>query len=113
MARTHQWDDVCYSDSFKAEAVRLASQAGIRGQKRSQPLDIRLPMLLRWRKPFREGVIMAQPPQQASPELVMRLREYIDCFYNSVRLHSASGDLTPIALEAAGNSRANFLRARS
>lgn len=113
MARTHQWDDVCYSDSFKAEAVRLASLARIRGQTRNQPLDIRLPVLLRWKKPFHEGVIMPRPPQQASPELVMRLREYIDRFYSPVRLHSASGNLSPVALEAAGDSRANSLRARS
>lgn len=79
MARTIKRAYARYSESFKAEAVRLASQPGILVQDVAQSLDIHPFMLSRWKKLSREGLIMAN--QSASePELVseaelLRLRE--------------------------------------
>jgi len=79
MARTIKRAYARYSDSFKAEAVRLASKPGILVQDVAQSLDIHPFMLSRWKKLSREGLIMVN--QSASePELVneaelLRLRE--------------------------------------
>lgn len=40
MARTHKRAYARYTDAFKVEAVRLASQSGIRVQDVAQSLDI-------------------------------------------------------------------------
>jgi transposase len=79
MARTIKRTYGRYSESFKAEAVRLASQPGILVQDVAQSLDIHPFMLSRWKKQSREGLIMANPPS-TQPELVneaelLRLRE--------------------------------------
>jgi transposase len=79
MARTIKRVYARYAESFKAEAVRLASQPGILVQDVAQSLDIHPFMLSRWKKLAREGLIMAnQTPTK--PELVneaelLRLRE--------------------------------------
>ena len=79
MARTIKRVYARYSESFKAEAVRLASQSGILVQDVAQSLDIHPFMLSRWKKQCREGLIMANQSNPA-PELVseaelLRLRE--------------------------------------
>jgi len=79
MARTIKRTYTRYSESFKAEAVRLASQPGILVQDVAQSLDIHPFMLSRWKKQSREGFIMAAK-QPSNPELVdeaelLRLRE--------------------------------------
>ena len=79
MARTIKRAYARYSESFKAEAVRLASQPGILVQDVAQSLDIHPFMLSRWKKQSREGFIMAAK-QPSNPELVneaelLRLRE--------------------------------------
>ena len=38
----------------------------------------------------------------APTDLKKALRDYIDRFYNPVRLHSGIGYLSPVAMEAAG-----------
>lgn len=79
MARTIKRAYARYSESFKAEAVRLASQPEILVQDVAQSLDIHPFMLSRWKKQSREGLIMVN--QSASEhELVneaelLRLRE--------------------------------------
>lgn len=70
MARTIKRVYARYSDSFKAEAVRLASQPGILVQDVAQSLDIHPFMLSRWKKQCREGIIVTKPPQDVVPELV-------------------------------------------
>ena len=60
MARTIKRVYARYSDSFKAEAVRLASQPGILVQDVAQSLDIHPFMLSRWRKQAREGLIVTK-----------------------------------------------------
>lgn len=89
MARTHKRAYARYTDAFKAEAVRLASQPGIRMQDVAQSLDIHPFMLSRWKKQCREGIIMTQPSHTA-PELVseaelLRLRE-IEKAYAQLKL---------------------------
>lgn len=79
MARTIKRAYARYSESFKAEAVRLASQPGILVQDVAQSLDIHPFMLSRWKKQSREGFILAAK-QPSNPELVneaelLRLRE--------------------------------------
>lgn len=79
MARTIKRAYARYAESFKAEAVRLASQPGILVQDVAHSLDIHPFMLSRWKKQSREGLIMANPPS-GKPELVneaelLRLRE--------------------------------------
>ena len=80
MARTIKRHYARYSEAFKAEAVRLASQSGIRVQDVAHSLDIHPFMLSRWKKQCREGVIMTKPKSQSGPELIsevelLRLRE--------------------------------------
>lgn len=79
MARTIKRIYARYTESFKAEAVRLASQPGVLVQDVAHSLDIHPFMLSRWKKQSREGLIMANPPSD-KPELVneaelLRLRE--------------------------------------
>lgn len=79
MARTIKRIYARYTESFKAEAVRLASQPGVLVQDVAHSLDIHPFMLSRWKKQSREGLIMANLPSD-KPELVneaelLRLRE--------------------------------------
>ena len=60
MARTIKRAYARYSESFKAEAVRLASQPGILVQDVAQSLDIHPFMLSRWKKQCREGIIVVK-----------------------------------------------------
>jgi transposase len=89
MARTIKRAYARYAESFKAEAVRLASQSGILVQDVAASLDIHPFMLSRWKKQSREGLIMAN--QSASkPELVneaelLRLRE-VEKAYAQLRM---------------------------
>lgn len=90
MARTHKRAYTRYSDAFKAEAVRLASQPGIQTQDVAQSLDIHPFMLSRWKKQCREGIIVTRPPQAAAPDLIseaelLRLRE-IEKAYAQLKL---------------------------
>jgi transposase len=80
MARTIKRAYARYAETFKAEAVRLASQPGILVQDVAQSLDIHPFMLSRWKKQCREGIIMVNPESNPAPELVseaelLRLRE--------------------------------------
>jgi transposase len=93
MARTTKRVYARYSDAFKAEAVRLASQPGILVQDVAQSLDIHPFMLSRWKKQCREGNIVTKPPQDAAPELVseaelLRLRE-VEKAYAQLKLEHA------------------------
>ena len=49
-----------YSDAFKASAVRLSQQAGVRVGDVAQSLYIHPFMLSRWRRLAREGVIVTK-----------------------------------------------------
>lgn len=69
MARTIKRAYARYTESFKAEAVRLASQPDILVQDVAQSLDIHPFMLSRWKKQSREGLIMSAK-QPTKPELV-------------------------------------------
>jgi len=78
MARTIKRAYARYSESFKAEAVRLASQPGILVQDVAHSLDIHPFMLSRWKKQSREGIIMTKPnlPAELINEAeLIRLRE--------------------------------------
>lgn len=70
MARTHKRIYAPYTDTLKTEAVRLASQPGIRTQDVAQSLDIHPFMLSRWKKQCREGIIMTRPSPTAAPGLL-------------------------------------------
>lgn len=90
MARTIKRAYARYTDSFKAEAVRLASQPGILVQDVARSLDIHPFMLSRWKKQCREGTIMAKSELQPPPDLVseaelLRLRE-VEKAYAQLRL---------------------------
>ena len=93
MARTIKRAYARYSESFKAEAVRLASQPGILVQDVAQSLDIHSFMLSRCKKQFREGIIMVNPELHQPNELVseaelLRLRE-VDKAYAQLKLEHA------------------------
>ena len=94
MARTIKRAYARYSESFKAEAVRLASQPGILVQDVAQSLDIHSFMLLsRWKKQCREGIIMVnlelhQPNELVSEAELLRLRE-VDKAYAQLKLEHA------------------------
>lgn len=80
MARTIRRAYARYSESFKAEAVRLASKPGVLVQDVAQSLDIHPFMLSRWKKQCREDIIMVNPALHQNSELVseaefLRLRE--------------------------------------
>jgi len=49
-----------YTDHFKATAVKLSELEGVQIQHVAEALDIHPFMLSRWRKQYREGVIMAK-----------------------------------------------------
>jgi transposase len=68
----------CYSNEFKATAVRLSNMPGVRVQDVAEALVIHPIMLSRWRKAYREG----QLEYDGEPELdtgmvsdLKRLRE--------------------------------------
>ena len=93
MARTIKRAYARYSESFKAEAVRLASQPGILVQDVAQSLDIHPFMLSRWKKQCREGIIMVnlelhQPNELVSEAELLRLRE-VDKAYAQLKLEHA------------------------
>ena len=48
-----------YSDEFKSKAVRLSLMEGVKIQEVARALDIHPFMLSRWRKQYREGLIVA------------------------------------------------------
>jgi transposase len=79
MARTIKRAYARYTESFKAEAVRLASQPDILVQDVAQSLDIHPFMLSRWKKQSREGLIMvnhsANQPELVNEAELLRLRE--------------------------------------
>jgi len=59
MARKTKYD--FYDDSFKATAVELGALPGVRAQDIAKVLDIHPVMLYRWKKEYRDGVIMKKP----------------------------------------------------
>jgi transposase len=79
MARTIKRAYARYTEAFKAEAVRLASQPGILVQDVAHSLDIHPFLLSRWKKLSREGLIMTNPsanqPELVSEAELLRLRE--------------------------------------
>jgi transposase-like protein len=56
MARKTKYD--FYNDQFKATAVELGALPGIKARNVADILDIHPIMLYRWKKEYREGVIM-------------------------------------------------------
>jgi len=56
MARKTKYD--FYDDSFKATAVELGDLPGVQAQDVAEVLDIHPVMLYRWKKEYREGVIV-------------------------------------------------------
>ena len=59
MARKKKYD--YYDDSFKATAVELGALPGVHAKDVAKVLDIHPIMLYRWKKEYREGVIMKIP----------------------------------------------------
>ena len=59
MARKTKYD--YYDDSFKATAVELGALPGVKAQDVAKVLDIHPVMLYRWKKEYRDGVIMKKP----------------------------------------------------
>ncbi len=59
MARKSKYD--CYDDIFKATAVELAALRGVYAQDVAEVLDIHPVMLYRWKKEYRDGIIMKKP----------------------------------------------------
>jgi transposase len=59
MARKTKYD--FYDDSFKATAVELGALPGVQAQDVAKVLDIHPVMLYRWKKEYRDGVIMKKP----------------------------------------------------
>ena len=64
MTRKTKYD--YYDDAFKATAVELGALKGIQAQDVAKILDIHPVMLYRWKKEYREGIIMKK---QTKPEL--------------------------------------------
>lgn len=68
-----------YGDKFKATAVKLSNMAGVQVQDVAEALDIHPFMLSRWRKEFREGIIVSNedPDIEIPPKLseLQRLRQ--------------------------------------
>lgn len=58
MARKIQYD--YYNDSFKATAVELGALSGVQAKDVAEVLNIHPVMLYRWKKEYREGIIMAR-----------------------------------------------------
>jgi len=56
MARKTKYD--YYDDAFKATAVELGALPGVYAKDVAEVLDIHPIMLYRWKKEYREGVIM-------------------------------------------------------
>lgn len=109
MARTIKRVYARYSESFKAEAVRLASQPGILVQDVAHSLDIHPFMLSRWKKQCREGIIMANPESNPAPELVseaelLRLRE-VEKAYAQLKLEH---DLLKKAIKFTSDAKRTF-----
>lgn len=56
MARKRKYDS--YGDTFKAIAVELGALPGIQAKEVAEILDIHPVMLYRWKKQYREGLIV-------------------------------------------------------
>ena len=63
MARKTKYD--YYDDAFKAIAVELGALPGVHAKDVAEVLDIHPIMLYRWKKEYREGVIMKKPDKNA------------------------------------------------
>ncbi len=63
-----------YSDEFKASAVRLSQQPGVRVSDVAQSLYIHPYMLSRWRRLAREGVIVTKGVD-VDPTIAAELKE--------------------------------------
>ena len=61
MVKKKRRDD--YGDSFKATAVELGELPGVYAQDVAKVLDIHPVMLYRWKKQYREGVIVKKKKQ--------------------------------------------------
>ena len=59
MARKRKYDS--YGDVFKATAVELGALPGVQAKDVAEVLDIHPVMLYRWKKEYREGLIMKKP----------------------------------------------------
>ena len=59
MSRKTRYD--YYDDQFKATAVALGELPGVYAKDIAEVLDIHPIMLYRWKKEYREGVIMRKP----------------------------------------------------
>lgn len=98
MARTIKRIYARYSESFKAEAVRLASQPGVLVQDVAHSLDIHPFMLSRWKKQSREGLIMANLPSD-KPELVYaQLKLEHDLLKKAIKFTSAAKRTSSVSL---------------
>jgi transposase len=63
MARKTKYD--YYNDAFKATAVELGALPGVHAKDVAEVLDIHPIMLYRWKKEYREGVIMKKSDKSA------------------------------------------------
>ncbi|HHJ15132.1 MAG TPA: hypothetical protein ENJ80_00360 [Gammaproteobacteria bacterium] len=62
MARKTKYD--YYDDTFKATAVELGELPGVHAKDVAEVLDIHPIILYRWKKEYREGVIMKKSKQK-------------------------------------------------
>jgi len=74
MGRPGPKTTACYSERFKASAVRLSSLPGVRVQDVAESLYIHPFMLSRWRKQAREGVIVTKGIE-VDKEIAAELKE--------------------------------------
>ena len=74
MGRPGPKTTACYSERFKASAVRLSSLPGVRVQDVAESLYIHPFMLSRWRKQAREGIIVTKGIE-VDKEIAAELKE--------------------------------------
>jgi transposase len=76
-----------YSDAFKASAVRLSQQPGVRISDVAQSLYIHPYMLSRWRRLAREGVIVTKgAPMDPSATAELKALRKIKRQYEQLKL---------------------------
>ncbi|TQM16863.1 transposase [Pseudoxanthomonas sp. 3HH-4] len=76
-----------YSDAFKASAVRLSQQPGVRISDVAQSLYIHPYMLSRWRRLAREGVIVTKgAPMDPSTTAELKALRKIKRQYEQLKL---------------------------
>ena len=73
MARKTTYDS--YSDTYKAIAVELGNLEGVKSKDIAEVLEIHPVMLYRWKKEYRDGVIMKRTePSQLEAKASLELK---------------------------------------